>query len=296
MVTVAIAGGGSALASNIIAAILATKKHTLVILTRSPRPDLEAQGAIVKPVDYASHAQLVQALQGVDTVYSCIWAYGPAIQTVQLALLDAAKEAQVRRFVPSEWSVPAYDAVAYYKPKEAVWEAVKKSGLEHTRFITGIWMNVWGVGAPRDEEGARAGYAGPAFLADIKAGSITIPGDGTGKISTTHMVDVGRYAAAALDFDKWEPDSVVVGDEFTVNELADKIERVTGRTLTRDYISLEAINAVLAGGPDPGTQMIHEFFKSIAEGGHALTPNVNQRVPEVEPIKVEEFLKKHWAP
>ncbi|KAK1245862.1 hypothetical protein MKX07_004931 [Trichoderma sp. CBMAI-0711] len=296
MVTVAIAGGGSALASNIIAAILATKKHTLVILTRSPRPDLEAQGAIVKPVDYASHAQLVQALQGVDTVYSCIWAYGPAIQTAQLALLDAAKEAQVRRFVPSEWSVPAYDAVAYYKPKKAVWEAVKKSGLEHTRFITGIWMNVWGVGAPHDEKGARAGYAGPAFLADIKAGSITIPGDGTGKISTTHMVDVGRYAAAALDFDKWEPDSVVVGDEFTVNELADKIEGVTGKTLTRDYISLEAINAVLAGGPDPGTQMIHEFFKSIAEGGHKLTPNVNQRVPEIEPIKVEEFLKKHWAP
>ncbi|PTB65833.1 NAD(P)-binding protein [Trichoderma citrinoviride] len=295
MVTVAIAGGGSSIASNIIAAILATKKHKLVILTRSPRPGLEAQGAVVKPVDYASHAQLVDALQGVDTVYSCIWTHGPDIQATQLALLDAAKEAKVRRFVPSEWSVPAYDAVAFYKPKEAVWEAVKKSGLEYTRFICGIWMNVWGPGATHDEVGARAGYAGPPFLADIKGGSIAVPGDGTGKISTTHMVDVGKYAAAALDFDKWEPDSVVVGDELTVNELADKIEQATGKPLTRNVISLEAIKAVLAGETDPATQMIHEFFKIIVEGGYGLTPNVNQRVPEVVPIKVDEFLKKHWG-
>ncbi|KAL6876920.1 NAD(P)-binding protein [Trichoderma novae-zelandiae] len=295
MVTVAVAGGGSALASNIMAAILATKKHKLIVLTRSARPDLEEQGAIVKPVDYASHAQLVEALQGVDTVYSCIWTYGPEVQSTQLALLDAAKEANVRRFVPSEWSVPSYDAVAFYKPKQAVWEAVQRSGLEYTRFSTGIWMNVFGPGATHDEAGARAGYRGPAFLVDIQAGTIIVPGDGSGKISTTHMADVGKYAAAALDFDRWEADSVILGDEFTVNELADKIDEVTGKTLTRNFLSLEAINAVLAGGPDPGTRMMHEFYKAIAEGGYTLTPNVNQRVPEVKPIKLDEFLKKHWA-
>ncbi|KAL5095472.1 hypothetical protein Trisim1_000247 [Trichoderma cf. simile WF8] len=295
MVTVAIAGGGSAIASNIINAILATKKHQLVILSRSPRPELEAQGAIVKVVDYDSHEQLTNALQGVHTVLSCIWAYGPAVGTLQIALLEAAKEAKVKRFVPSEWSIPAYDRVAYYKAKEPVWEAVKKSGLEYTRFINGLWMNVWAPGAPRDEEVARAGYKGPAFLLDINSGNITIPGDGNDIISVTDMRDVGKYAAAALDFEKWDEDSVIVGDKVTINELVEKIEKITGKKLDKSYVSLDAIDAVIAGNPDPGTLMIHEFFKIIALGEYDLTPNVNQRVPEVKPLKVDEFLATHWA-
>ncbi|UKZ49229.1 hypothetical protein TrVGV298_003474 [Trichoderma virens] len=295
MVTVAIAGGGSAMASNIIAAILATKKHQLVILSRSPRPELEEQGAIVKIVDYSSHEQLTNALQGVHTVLSCIWAYGPAVGTLQIALLEAAKEAKVKRFVPSEWSIPAYDQVAYYKSKEPVWEAVKRSGLEYTRFINGLWMNVWAPGAPRDEVVARAGYQGPPFLLDINSGSITIPGDGSGVISVTDMRDVGKYAAASLDFEKWDEDSVIVGDKFTVNELVDKIQKTTGKSLSKSYLSLDAINAVIAGNPDPATLMIHEFFKIIAEGEYDLTPTVNQKVPEVVPLKVEEFLATHWG-
>ncbi|KAK4071640.1 uncharacterized protein Triagg1_5878 [Trichoderma aggressivum f. europaeum] len=295
MVTVAVAGGGSAIASNIINAILATKKHQLVILSRSPRPELEARGAIVKVVDYDSHEQLTNALQGVHTVLSCIWAYGPAVGTLQIALLEAAKEAKVKRFVPSEWSIPAYDRVAFYKAKESVWEAVKKSGLEYTRFINGMWMNIWAAGAPRDEEAGRAGYKGPSLIVDINSGSVTIPGDGSKVISVTDMRDVGKYAAAALDFERWDEDSVIVGDKFTVNELVDKVEKITGKKFDKSYISLDAMEAVIAGDADLGTRMIHEFLKIIALGEYDLTPNVNQRVPEVKPLKIDEFLATHWA-
>lgn len=295
MVTVAIAGGSSAIASNIIAAIFATKKHQLVILSRSPRPELEEQGAIVRIVDYNSHEQLTKALEGVHTVLSCIWSYGPDVGTSQLALLEAAKEAKVKRFVPSEWSIPAYDTVTFYKPKEAVWEAVQKSGLEYTRFINGLWMNVWAPGAPRDEVRARAGYMGPAFMVDINEGSITIPGDGSGTMSVTNMEDVGKYAAAALDFDKWDADSVIVNERFTVNELVEKIEKATGKTLNKTFISVEAIDAVIAGKPDPGVQMIHELYKIIAVGQYDFKPTINQKVPEVKATTVEEFLAKHWS-
>ncbi|KAL7939269.1 NAD(P)-binding protein [Trichoderma chlorosporum] len=295
MVTVAVAGGGSAIAGNIIDAILATKKHQLVVLTRSPRPELEKQGAIVKVVDYESHEQLTKALQGVHTVLSCIWTYGPPVGTLQLALLEAAKDAKVKRFVPSEWSITAYDEVAYYKPKEAVWEAVKKSGLEYTRIIPGIWTNVWAPGAPRNEAIARAGYQGPPFLIDIINGEALIPGDGSAIVSGTDMRDVGKYTAAVLDFEKWDEDSVIVGDKFTFNELVAKIEKVTGKTLKKTFLSLETINAVIAGNPDPATLMIHEFAKIIAEGQYDLTPNLNQRVPEIVPIKIDEFLAEHWG-
>lgn len=294
MVTVAIAGSGT-IASNIIPAILATKKHQLVLLSRSPRPELEEQGITVRVVDYASHAQLTKALEGVHTVLSCVWSYGPEISATQIALLEAAKAANVKRFAPSEWAIPAYDEVGYYKPKKAVWEAVEKSGLEYTRFIIGLWLNVWAAGAPRDEQEGRAGYSGPEFLVDIKGGSITIPGDGSGKIAVTDMRDVGRYVAAALDFEKWEPDSVIVGDKMSINELVDTIERITGKTINRTYVSLEAIDAVIAGNPEPATLMVHELLRIIGEGGFDITPTVNQKVPGVKPTTIEEFLTKHWS-
>ncbi|KAL7796771.1 NAD(P)-binding protein [Trichoderma ceciliae] len=295
MVTVAVAGGGSAIASNIIDAILTAKKHRLIILTRVPRPDVEREGAVVRVVDYNSHEQLTKALDGVHTVVSCIWAYGPDVASSQLALLEAAKEAKVKRFVPSEWAVPAYDKVSFYKPKESVWEAVRKSGLEHTRFINGLWMNVWAPGALRDEAGGRAGYQGPAFLLDIKNGSITIPGDGSGKVTVTDMRDIGKYVAAALDFGKWDEDSVIVGDKLSINELVEKVEKVTGKALDKTFVSLEGIEAVIASCPDPATLMTHEFLRIIGEGAFDFTPTVNQKVPVVKPTKVAEFLAKHWS-
>ncbi|RFU76988.1 nad-p-binding [Trichoderma arundinaceum] len=294
MVTVAIAGSG-AIASNIIPPILAGKKHQLVILSRSPRPDLEKQGAIVRVVDYNSHESLTKALEGVHTVISCIWSYGPEIASSQLALLEAAKEAKTKRFIPSEWAIPAYDRVGFYKAKESVWEAVQKSGLEYTRFINGVWMNAWAPGAPRDEAEGRAGYSGPAFLLDIKGGKITIPGDGTAKLTVTHMKDIGKYVAAALDFEKWEPDSVIVGQKLSLNEFIDRVEKATGKTLNKTYISKEDINAVIATTSDPETTMIHEFLRLIIDGEFDFTPTINQKVPEVKPTSVEEFLAKHWV-
>ncbi|KAL7927056.1 hypothetical protein ACQKWADRAFT_308974 [Trichoderma austrokoningii] len=295
MVTVAVAGGGSTIASNITDAILASKKHQLVVLSRSPQPDLESKGAAVKVVDYASHEQLTKALEGVHTVLSCIWTYDSAIATSQLALLEAAKEAKVKRFAPSEWAIPAYDKVSYYKVKESVWEAVKKSGLEYTRFINGLWLNVWGANAPREEAVARAGYLGPPLIFDIKAGTASIPGDGSCKMAFTDMRDIGKYVTAALDFDKWDEDSVIVGEKLSINEFAAQVEKVTGKTLEKTYFSLDQLNVLIAENTDPMMTIIYQYLKLIEEGDTDLTANINQRVPEVKPLTLEAFLTRHWA-
>lgn len=295
MVTVAVAGGGSAIASNIIPAILASKKHQLVVLSRSPQPDLEAQGAIVRVVDYDSHEQLTKALEGVHTVLSCIWSYGPAIATSQLALLEAAKEAKVKRFVPSEWAIPAYDKVSYYEVKESVWEAVKKSGLEYTRFINGLWLNIWAANAPREEDVGRSGFRGPPLIVDIKGGSASIPGDGSGKIAFTDMRDIGKYVTAALDFEKWDEDSFIVGEKLSVNEFVKKVERVTGKPLDKSYISLEDLDVLIKENKGSAMMMIYEFMKLIGDGDFDIPTTINQKVPEVKPITVDEFLARHWG-
>ncbi|KAM0459977.1 hypothetical protein ACHAO4_002103 [Trichoderma viride] len=295
MVTVAVAGGNSTIASNIINAILASKKHQLVVLSRSPQPDLETRGVVVRIVDYASHEQLTKALEGVHTVLSCIWTFDSVVLTSQLALLAAAKEAKVKRFAPSEWAVPEYDKVTYYESKKGVWEAVKKSGLEYTRFINGLWLNIWAAEAPKEGAVGRSGYLGPPLIVDIKAGTASIPGDGSSKMAFTDMRDIGKYVNAALDFEKWEEDSIIVGEKLSINEFIEKVERITGKSLKKTYFSIEDLDVLIAENKDPLMTMVNEFLKLIGEGGFDLTATINQKAPEVKPITLEEFLARHWG-
>lgn len=59
----------------------------------------------VKQVDFESHAGLVSAFQGVDAVVS-VMTFGPLsdIDIVELRLINAAIEAGVKFFIPSEWA------------------------------------------------------------------------------------------------------------------------------------------------------------------------------------------------
>jgi hypothetical protein len=55
-------------------------------------------------VSYEDTAQLVQALEGVETVLSFITEMDNGESPIQKNLIDAAVRAKVKRFAPSEWS------------------------------------------------------------------------------------------------------------------------------------------------------------------------------------------------
>lgn len=55
-------------------------------------------------VDYSDKNSLVQALQGVDVVLSFIVAHLDPGGIAQKSLIDAAVDAGVKRFAPSEWA------------------------------------------------------------------------------------------------------------------------------------------------------------------------------------------------
>lgn len=183
----------------------------------------------------------------------------------QLALLRAAQEAGVKRFVPSDWPTDKYDAVSAYAAKATVWNAVAESGLEYTRFINGIWMNLWGLGTPHDEAKALSGYSGPPFLIDLKKRTALIPGDGSQKLVFTNMRDLGKFVAARVSF-------------------------------VKTYCPESQIKSVLAGNPDPEQLFFHQFMQLIVEGElDFINPNVNSKFPEIKPTTAEEYLKKYWA-
>ena len=102
MVKVAVAGGTGTIGRHIVEGILAAKKHTVIVLSRSSSyPQLEALGAQIVAVSYSDPSTLAAALEGVHTVISTLSCRDPS---TQLALLDASVKAGVKRFAPSEWT------------------------------------------------------------------------------------------------------------------------------------------------------------------------------------------------
>lgn len=81
--------------------MIATERHSVILLSRTAKPDLTAQGINVRLVgSYTDHALLVSALQGVHTVISCITSSDDGFEKAQINLLEAAKEAGCKRFAP----------------------------------------------------------------------------------------------------------------------------------------------------------------------------------------------------
>jgi nucleoside-diphosphate-sugar epimerase len=295
MVVVAISGGGGSIGSNIVDAIHRTNKHTVVVLSRSQQPDLTSRGIEVRLVDYTSPEGLQAALRDVHTVISCLKVYSDEMASAQLALVEAAKQAGVKRFVPSDWAADCVE-VDVYAMKEPIWKAVQASGMEYTRFIVGFWMNTWGVGAVRDENAALSGYASQPFILNLRDGTATFPADGSQQAVFTAMQDIGKFVAASLDLPKWEPDSRIVGDKVSGNELVKLVKEICGRELQVTRVPVEEISSTL-DNPDLGFyhRFYYQLLEAIANRRIDFDPTLNAILPEIKPMSVAEYLKRFWS-
>ena len=95
-------------------------------------------------VDYTSHASLVSALKGIDAVISALTHL--SIATSESALIDAAVEAGVKRFLPSEFGSDTTNPVAATFPlyatkvasiKKLADLAAEHPGFSYTAVVTG---------------------------------------------------------------------------------------------------------------------------------------------------------------
>lgn len=106
-----------------VAALLATGQHRVTALMRSdshsgPPP----ADVLVKRIDYAQPATLVDALRGQDALVITLGGFAP--HDAQTALIEAAAEADVPFVLPNEWSPDTADEeivkdVFLFKPKGA---------------------------------------------------------------------------------------------------------------------------------------------------------------------------------
>jgi uncharacterized protein YbjT (DUF2867 family) len=90
------------------------------------------------PLDFEQPARLVDALRGVDTLYNTYWvrsthgaaSFGAAVRNTGV-LIDAARQAGVRRLVHVSIANPDKSDLPYYRGKAQLEQRVRESGLSY---------------------------------------------------------------------------------------------------------------------------------------------------------------------
>lgn len=87
-------------------------------------------------------------------------------------------------------------------------------------------------------------YMPPIMMVlDISNDTAAILGSGNVPVTFTHTTDVAKFVAASLDLDKWDPETYVMGDKVTFNQLLSLAEDAKGKLTqctTCYYTELEA--------------------------------------------------------
>lgn len=188
-------------------------------------------------VNYANtHRQeLAFKLAGVNTVVSVV--SGPP----QIALIDAAAQAGVRRFAPAEFEGPAAlrpQPDALDRGKRSALERLQQyqtRGMQYTSFVCGILYERFSPGGMMARDiGLRSGIGAEGdYLLHITQKQAQIPYGANGQPGTICMTsteDVGKFVAAALDLQQWPRELRMRGDRMDVLRLANVAEAVRGMT------------------------------------------------------------------
>ena len=262
--TVALAGATGLLGIPMINA-LTKANHKVVVLTRQgstnssklPKSDL----ITIKEVDYKSTSSITQALNGVDAVVSTLGAPGLGDQ---MNLINAAFEAGVQRFVPSEFGCdtanPNNKGLPVYGGKVASANRLGELAEQNPKFTYTLFYN------------------NLFFDSGIKNGFIIHPATHTAKIydggdvpiSATRLSTIAKAVTNLLDhLDETKNRIVYVHDAVvTQNQLIGMVKEIDGKEWeltpvdTRQLMN-ECYEELKKPSPDFGKAMIGFLPRAI---------------------------------
>ncbi|EIM81244.1 NAD-P-binding protein [Stereum hirsutum FP-91666 SS1] len=283
--TFAVAGVGN-LGSFIVKALLQKKQSGLPIrvitLSRSTSPDakfesLISQGAEFRTIAYESKSSLVDSLAGVNVVISALGSSPGGGIGLQGQLAEAAKEAGVRLFVPSEYGRPSDSEK---DPKAQFHGKLKALGLPYTLFFNGPFPDF---------------VFSPFLGLDIKNGSVKISGDGNVPISFTAREDIARYMAHVLtslpaETLEWRIFRIE-GDRQTLNDVVKAYEEKTGKKINVSYQPVSELQEAMKANPKDFLTMVKlAFAQGLGAVVGAPEELANGEFPDWNPKKVIDVL------
>lgn len=173
--------------------------------------------------DY-SPGSLIRAFQGQDAIVSALATFSVS---EQIKVIDAAVEAGVKRFVPSEYGIDSQDPAVGeqlppIKPKQDATTYLKSkqdTGLTWTALIVGGWFD-WALGIPG------------LMAYNIPERKVTVFDGGDIPHEFTNLGQIGRAVAAVLKPEHVQAtaNTYVYVNSFTLtqNEVVAALEKVTG--------------------------------------------------------------------
>ncbi|KAG8353157.1 hypothetical protein FVEN_g8865 [Fusarium venenatum] len=322
MVKIAIAGASSGLAREILDKLVASGKHDIKALVRktdqNPSDFPQLKNVEWIQTDFSDKAELVNILEGVDTVL-CFFAVhlDPGSEN-QKRLINATIEAGVRRFAPSEWGPgvkleDSLDALSWYSGKIEVvnyLEEINAKGkvLEYCRFQPGGFMDYF----CHPHQTSKYLITTNANIDYEKRSALVVEGTMDDKMVYTCVTDIASVVTSAIDYSgEWPVIGGISGDRVTIRQLLDIGERVREHKFTIEWLKMEDVaagelktdNYPRIDLPSIPQDRVEAFSKmaivgilnAYHRGVYDVSDEWNQLLPDLKFTKADELLGRVWG-
>ncbi|KAL2798712.1 hypothetical protein BJX66DRAFT_294684 [Aspergillus keveii] len=310
MVRVTIVGGAGRVGRAIVEELGAQGKHEVILWTRRDPSDHQIPGVKTIQVSDYSHENLVKLLEGTHTVLAFFNPMSDPGSSNQLALIDAAVAAGVKRIAPSEWAGNVRSGIKMYAMKEPVLDHLEelnkdKKVIEWGLFQPGLLMDYLAHPCPPSKH-----FDTFPLLFDLENARAVVVEDGSSPVVFTASEDVAKVVARAIDYpEPWTIEGGIVGHRTSYKEIVEIAEKVTGRRFTVYSLKPEDLEKgefkspwVPAYAPNLSEETMRDvvvpFISGWAMGIHKgvadVRPVWNERFPDIQYQKVEEMLRGAW--
>ncbi|RSM05191.1 hypothetical protein CEP52_006391 [Fusarium oligoseptatum] len=222
LITVGVIGATGKTGTSVVEGLLSSPTNfSVTSLTRATSVDnsinqqFAAKGVHIVGYDLdGPSSALVEILKPIDVLISCItWEH----LDQQIPWIEAAKEAGVKRFVPSEWVGPAPRGVIDIKDKKLeIFGVIQRARLPYTIIDVGCFFQVF------------------------------VPKMATKKFGLIDLGDIGKYVAQIVsDPRTLNKRMFAYTDVLSMNEMWDIMAKASRETPMKDYISEAEINEVI---------------------------------------------------
>ncbi|KAG9945399.1 NAD(P)-binding protein, partial [Aureobasidium melanogenum] len=311
MVKIAVAGGSSNVAAEMIDVLVATGKHEILLLSRKEAStDVAIQGTTWIQVDYRSQAQLMHALKGVHTLLSFVTEQEDPDSPLQKNLIKAAIEVGVKRFAPNEWATSGI--VSWYSYKSETRRYLQELNKEHqvieyTLFQCGLFLNY--LTSPYKSAKHLRQMQTPF---DYHQGRCIIAeGGNDSRITFTTVQDLAQVVARAIDYEHpWPVVGGISGVEMSLKQMIELGEKIRGKPFKIEEMSIDELKDGTwrsswspkidhpAMPPQENDEisrfMVAEILRGISAGDFLCSDEWNKLLPDFEFTQAEEFLNSAW--
>jgi len=295
--TILVAGATGNLGGRIIKALLDRGAHVRAVVRTGSDPEkitrLKKMGVEVFEVDMSDVTAVSEVCKGATCIVSALAGLQDVIIDTQKVLLDAAIQAGVPRFIPSDFSLDftnlTYGRNRNFDLRKEFQTYLDKSSIAATTIFIGPFMDLLTDQMP---------------MVLFKKKRLLYWGNADLRLDFTTMNDTAVFTANAA-LDPTTPRFLrIAGDRITPREMSGLMSQITGhpfRLLRAGGLGLLNILIKIAKTVAPGKQDLYpawqgmQYMRDMMEGRAKIEHYDNDRYPGMRWTSVRELLLEHQA-